>query len=359
MAVSQNKLRVKEYQVLGTSPRWYDRLIPNDVAHEEALKEARAAICQGEIAPPTIIQDNWERFLKGPRRPNLMQSLHYNDLGEIFNAFRYGMHAIWHGHRWKTALMTGLCLLGGAALGWALGVFGTVLLGAGLGAFAVLAPLGVIGLTIVGALMGKRLGKKISGAFFKRENQYELSPKTFSAWEAVYEWDSKALLLKMNAYLLNRENRVQAKILKRNYNALRRKAIKKADPTAVEKLTRFFCQELVLLDQARTKAEGEETVAWKKDWDFVIEVLNAFRWDADLSPGISDQSIARIQEVLAQYTLSKGLEEAAPRKDLETGPEHFIISYERGFEVSSENDENNNDDRNNRNICFRNRLEKN
>lgn len=318
MAIPAPKIRIKDYEDLGRYPRWYDGIVANNRADRKTIDEV-TAWGKEKVSP------HWLNELGGRRRarfyraadnkkvPGVLQTGFFNDLRDITQTLYYNARDVLNRHRWKTALLIGFCLIAGSLLGAVVGGFlafwGLTFLGSVtmllLGQIS-----GGLGMGILGALGGKWLGKKLSAKLFKREKRFGLSQKSLSAWKGSYKLN-RALLLKMNAYLLNREDMAQDEELKKHYYYVLHKAVKKVDPTAVEKLTRFFCQELTLLAQARREAEGAETAAWGKERDFVLEVLRAFEHNG----GISMESRERIQKTLEEFERE---EEALSSRTTET-----------------------------------------
>lgn len=296
MAVAQHAISRKEYRDLGKYPRGYDLLNEDDSTYER-LKELKAWDRE-EVVPPDWVKAARQQigpFYGGTKRPALLQESLFRDLATVLDTLYYGARDIGNRYRWKTALLTALFLVGGIALGGAAAYLGGTLLLAAWGGLTLLVLAqfgGSCGIIVLGALAGRYLAKKIAGVLFKHEKLFGLSEKSFALWKKPYKLTSKEFLLKLNAYLLNRAKGVQDEGLRAIYTHLRQGAVKKGDPITIEKLTRFFCLELQLLEAELPQEEA--IAAWEKEKDFVREVLDIFF----LNIGISQESKDYIRKAL-------------------------------------------------------------
>ncbi len=174
---------------------------------------------------------------------------------DVMKDLYYGARDILSGRRVRTSLT----IAGGIALGAGIGiVLGTLVfpgigsaIGGAVGAAltgAVAAVGGTVGLAVLGAFVGSLVGKKVSNKAFKQEKRFEVSHRITRKIKQRVGISSKTVHA-INGYLYNRAKSVKSPILKKQYKALRRLGIMEADPTAMEKIARFFCQELVILEK--------------------------------------------------------------------------------------------------------------
>ncbi|MBS0289356.1 MAG: hypothetical protein JSS07_04885 [Proteobacteria bacterium] len=209
-------------------------------------------------------------------------------LVDVFKDIYYAGKDIVSSNRVKTSLTIiggiGLGALIGAAIGSVIPIVGTAIGGAVGAAIAggVAAVGGVAGLTVLGAFAGSWLGKRAAGKAFKHEKRFEISKRVTKKIKKHIGIQSHVVQM-INGYLYNRVEATKSPLCKKYYNMVRRLAILEADPTAMEKVSRFFCHELDLLEQEIEMKGKEASNELRMDKQAVIYILEKLQACAGLS----------------------------------------------------------------------------
>ncbi|MBS0288063.1 MAG: glycine zipper family protein [Proteobacteria bacterium] len=200
---------------------------------------------------------------------------------------------------------TSLIIVAGIAIGAAVGaVLGTVVfpgigsaIGGALGAAlvsGVAAVGGAVGLSIFGAFVGSWLGKIVGKKLFKHEKRFEISKRNTGKIKQRIGL-SNSVSQMINGYLYNRAKAVQSPLCKKYYKSLRRLAIEEASPTGMEKVSRFFCSELGLLQKERSVNNNSPEL--QREIEAVVYILQKLR----AADHLSSASKKRIDEALSAY----------------------------------------------------------
>lgn len=221
----------------------------------------------------------------------------------------------------KTSLTVLGGIGGGAAIGALLGTFVLPGVGTAIGGTAGAAITsglgmigGVVGTSIIGAFAGSWIGQKISDKLFKYEKRFQLSKKVTRKVNKELDVDNDTID-DMNFYLycLGSKKVVgnQNNDLRTGYKKLRREALKKANPVAIQKLGDFFVKELDLLMEEELKRKNtknhispdafEQEDAFKQEVDMVLDILKALQFSR-----LPDDSKDRIASVLEKYDKQHG-----------------------------------------------------
>lgn len=192
----------------------------------------------------------------------------------------------------------------GALIGFAIGTLifpgvGSVLGGAAGVSAATLFELlgGAGGLAILGGFGGSRAGNWLAKKIFKNEKHYELRVKFTNKLEQKYGIRSDLAHL-INGYLYNRSKQVTNERCKKIYKNLRILAIERAHPSAVDRMARFFVNELVLLQKERP-SKGNEA-AYNQEVETVQYILKSL-----LSPETKLHAETKAKLKLALYPVDK------------------------------------------------------
>ncbi len=239
---------------------------------------------------------------------------------DLLKDLYYGARDILSGRRVKTSLT----IAGGIALGVGIGiVLGTIVfpgigsaIGGAVGAAltgAVAAIGGTVGLAVLGGFVGSLFGKKISNKAFKQEKRFEVSHRITRKIKQRVGISSKTVQA-INGYLYNRAKSVKSPILKKQYKALRRLGIMEADPTAMEKIAHFFCQELAILEK---EMQGNNaSTELRKEIEAVVYILKKL----NKAEHLSIESKAKIMKSFDNFKKSH----------------HSLPSIQQGLELDSE-----------------------
>ncbi len=227
---------------------------------------------------------------------------------------------------------TSLTILAGIGIGAAVGVvLGTLVfpgigsaiggvVGAGI-ATGLAAVGGGVGLGILGAFAGSWFGKKVANKAFKHEKRFEISKRvTKKIKERVGISSSTAQMI--NGYLYNRAKAVNSPACKKFYKSLRRLAILEASPTAMEKVARFFCSELLLLEEELAKTKNKAQV--QAEIEAVVYILKRLK----AAEHLSKASKIKIEKTFKEY---KARQEALPVAKIVQG-----VEYDTREELSPE-----------------------
>lgn len=328
-----------QYQKVGTYRRWYDT-ITAPITDEE--KEAPEFSEKGRDTIRKVL--SWLRedvteywplsdrdegpFGVSKKLPGLLRTFFFGDLFTVLDTFYYGLRDIWERRRIRSTLTIWLCALLGVAGGGTLGGAWVPVIGGYFGVVLIGQIGGIAALCVLGALGGRWVGKKLAKLWFYEERQFELSHKIMARW-APYSLPKRAVLL-MNAYLLNRNEAVQDEVVKRYYDRLRREGIKKVKTRAVALLTRFFCCELSLLEEAEERSEDYLGEEWLREKESVIQILRFLEY----SPGVLEKSKDRIEQTLKKRLEEKpSMEKESPGITLETS--HSFFRYFKSVPMKS------------------------
>lgn len=187
----------------------------------------------------------------------------------------------------------------GALIGFVIGTLifpgiGSILGGAaGASAVSLLELLGGVGgLVILGAVGGNRGASWVAKKVFKDEKHYEIRVKNTNRLKNKYGIDSKLAHL-MNGYLYNRSKRMTNERCKQVYKNLRVLAIERGHPSAIDRMARFFANELVLLEKERPKKNNR--AAYEHELQAVRSIVEAL-----IQPGIKihEDTKDKIQHIL-------------------------------------------------------------
>lgn len=222
-------------------------------------------------------------------------------LASVLKDIYYAGKDITSSNRVKTSLIVIAGIAIGAAVGAVLGTLvfpgiGSAVGGAVGAAFvsSVAVVGGAVGLGILGAYVGSLAGKLVGKKLFKNEKRFEISKRnTGKIKQRIGISNSVSQMI--NGYLYNRAKAVKSPLCKKYYKRLRQLAIMEASPTAMEKVSRFFCNELRLLEKERATSSSPQ--ALQQEIDVVVLILQKLRAADNLSLG----SKLKIEETMKAF----------------------------------------------------------
>lgn len=236
----------------------------------------------------------------------------------------YAARDILAGKKVKTALtiLAGIAIGAGAgaAIGTlampVIGTAGGAIFGAISGALATVVPLlgGTIGLTILGAVIGGAVGRFASDKIYKNERRFGLSKRVSLKIKERTGVRSRTAEL-INGYLYNRTKTAKDPVLKRLYKDLRKEGIHRAEPAVMEKIARFFCHELTLLQ--REIDPTHEDVELQEEIAAVVHILESLQE----SNKFSKATRRRIKTTLDAYRVEKPDEVESLRQTVASHPD--------------------------------------
>jgi len=279
-----------------------------DKADEKKVKNARKfadmVLVHEKVAGLEQVKD----FKKAPQYEVLM-----NMLAETLEDAFYAIGDFVSWRKVKTSLTVLGGIGGGAAIGALLGTFVLPGLGTAVGGAtgaAITSTLGAVGgavgTSIIGAFAGSWAGKKISDKFFKYEKRFQLSKKVTRKVKKELGVDTDTID-DMNFYLYGLASKkgvgIQNDNVRATYKTLRKEALKKANPVAIQKLGDFFAKELDLL--IAEQENGNISLAeFEQETEMVLSILKKLEHS-----NLSKESRNRISVSLAKY---ENLERAKP-----------------------------------------------
>ncbi len=228
-----------------------------------------------------------------------------NMLVEVMEDAFYAVSDFVSWRKVKTSLTVLGSIGGGAAIGALLGTFVLPGVGTAIGGTAGAAITsglgligGVVGTSIIGAFAGSWIGKKIADKLFKYEKRFQLSKKVTRKVKKELGVDNDTID-DMNFYLYGLGSKkgvgIQNDNVRATYKKLRREALKKANPVAIQKLGDFFAKELELL--MREKENGHISPAeFEQEAEMVLNILKKLERSK-----LPKDSKKRIAQTLAQY----------------------------------------------------------
>ncbi len=248
---------------------------------------------------------------------------------EVVKDLYYAGKDILSSNRVKTSLTIIGSIAVGAAIGAAIGsvvpIIGTAIGGAvGAALTAGVAAIGGgVGFGILGAFAGSWIGKNVAKKAFKHEKRFEV-PKRITNKIKARVGISSSVVQMINGYLYNRAKAVQSPRCKTYYKRLRRMGILEASPLAMEKIARFFCSELMLLErELKLNKDNEQLRNEIKAVVFILRKLKA-------ADGLSLQTQERITEAFKAY---KQKQVTLPTVNLRQGVEFDTVKGEISPEV--------------------------
>ncbi|MGD9592539.1 MAG: hypothetical protein AB7V32_08475 [Candidatus Berkiella sp.] len=303
--------------------QWMKAKTPQKKEEEKSTKNRIRALMEAGIELEQVEKVGALAALKNAKQKSFVMS----KLWDVVKDTYYAGKDLLSSNRVKTSL-TILAGIGiGVAVGAVLGTFvfpgiGTAIGGAAGAALTagVAAIGGTVGLSILGGFIGSWFGKRVANKAFKHEKRFEISKRDTNKIKKQIGISNTDVQM-INGYLYNRAKAVKSPACKQYYKSLRRLAISEASPTGMEKVARFFCSELSLLEK---EIAQNDSPALQEELSAVVYILKKLK----AANGLSDASKEAIQKAFDDY---KQKQEALPVAKLKQG-----LEYDTQDEISAE-----------------------